>query len=187
MSWREFSPSPDLAEQCLVHGQLKQGAMEFCWDAAMSINVLYDACKLSPLNDRRADSTLKEKNHTSVPLHHSYVLSSQCPPPSGSAFTRVSFCPLWNLDSPNTGSPLRLIMSSPFLHSLCQRLVNHKHTQKWLNPAFLIKMSNLYCKATQVTGANGTVSKYSVSRPHVRCRCDFKSSPSGYNRNFDSS
>lgn len=126
MSWRESSPGPDLAEQCLVHGQLKQGAMEFCWDAAMSINVLYDACKLPPFNDRRADSTLKEKNPTNVPLHHSYGLSFQCPPQSGSAFTRVSFCTPWNLDSPNTGSPLRRIMSSPFLHSLFQHLVNQK-------------------------------------------------------------
>lgn len=86
MSWREFSPGPDLAEQCLVHGQLKQGAMEFCWDAAMSINVLYGACKLSLFNDHCADSTLRKKNHTNVPLHHSYVLSFQCPPRSGSAF-----------------------------------------------------------------------------------------------------
>lgn len=26
----KFSPDPDLAEQCLVHGQLKQRAMGFC-------------------------------------------------------------------------------------------------------------------------------------------------------------
>lgn len=46
-SLRKFSLDPDPAEQCLVHGQLKQRAMGFCWDAALSINVLYGACKLS--------------------------------------------------------------------------------------------------------------------------------------------
>lgn len=91
MNWKEFSPGPDLAEQCLVHGQLKQGAMEFCRDAEMSINVLYGACKLSLFNDRYADSTLRKKNHTNVPLHHSYVLSFQCPPISKYVFTWVSF------------------------------------------------------------------------------------------------
>lgn len=80
MNWREFSPGPDLAEQCPVHGQLKQGPMEFCRDAAMSINVLYGACKLSLFNDHCADLTLRKKNHRNVPLHHSYVLSFQCPP-----------------------------------------------------------------------------------------------------------
>lgn len=106
MSWREFSPGPDLAEQCLVHGQLKQGAMEFCWDAAMSINVLYGACKLSHFNDRCVDSTLKEKNHTNGSLHHSYVLSFQCPPSFRICFP---FCKAWSLYPPNLAQNSQII------------------------------------------------------------------------------
>ena len=58
---RKFSPDPDLAEQCLVHGQLKQRAMGFCWDTAMSINVLYGACKLSLFLQRLSRLDLKEE------------------------------------------------------------------------------------------------------------------------------
>lgn len=51
MGWEGWGESPlrtpDLVEQCLVHGQLKQRAMGFCRDAAVAVNVLYGACKSS--------------------------------------------------------------------------------------------------------------------------------------------
>lgn len=44
--------TPDLVEQCLVHGQLKQRAMGFCRYAAVAVNVLYGACKSSLRHER---------------------------------------------------------------------------------------------------------------------------------------
>lgn len=56
---------PDLTEQWLVHGQLKQRAMRFCWDAAVAVNVLYAACKSSLRHERWASgTTLRERNWT---------------------------------------------------------------------------------------------------------------------------
>lgn len=66
MSLRKFSRDPDPAEQCFVHGQLKQRAMGFCWGTALSINVLYGACKLSLFCNGWATSTLRKKNHTNA-------------------------------------------------------------------------------------------------------------------------
>lgn len=91
---RKFSPDPDLAEQCLVHGQLKQRAMGFCWDTAMSINVLYGACKLSLFLQRLSRLDLKEEKSYKRPsssLLFSVSFHVQCLSLLGSSLTH-SFC-----------------------------------------------------------------------------------------------
>lgn len=90
---RKFSPDPDLAEQCLVHGQLKQRAMGFCWDAAMSINVLYGALQIVPFLPRLSRLDLKEeKSHkrpSSSPLFSAFSCTVS---PSFRVFSDFSFC-----------------------------------------------------------------------------------------------
>lgn len=55
--------SPDLIEQCLVHGQLQQRTMRFRWDAATAVNALYGAYKSSLRHEQWASgTTLRERN-----------------------------------------------------------------------------------------------------------------------------
>lgn len=92
MSWREFSPGPDLAEQCLVHGQLKHGAMEFCRDAAMSINVLYGACKLSLLTTAAGPDLKEEESYKRPSSSLLCAVLSVSPSFTCVSFIRLGIC-----------------------------------------------------------------------------------------------